>query len=102
MKIKNLLLAGLVLAGLTACSSSDSLLPKEDEVSMYDTYLSINLKSEDVQTRTLGEESQADTDGSSINNVVVYLTKNGKVHFSATANVTGFTSEKIGVPAGSY
>lgn len=101
MTIKKMLLAGLVLFGLSACSNDNLPNSVDNSGTEYDTYLSINLESASLQTRTTGPAAE-DTDGSDITNVTVYLTVDGKVKHSATSNVTGLKSDKIGVPAGSY
>ena len=104
MKISNLLLAGLAVFGLAACSSDDSI-PTGQENAKYDTYLKIDLQSPDMDkalSRTTGEVAP-DTDGSDVSNLHVYLVQDGKVAVEAiTATATGGKSAKVSVPTGTY
>lgn len=100
MKIKNLLLAILLLTGFSSCTN-DEKMGSEGENTLYETYLSLKFESSQQVTRTEGPNAP-DTDGSTITNAVVYLTKDGKVVSSHTANVTNLKTDVIGVPQGSY
>lgn len=102
MKISNLLLAGLAVFGLAACSNDDSIPtgPTQEE-EKYDTYLKINLKSAHSQTRTEGPAA-TDTDGSTVSKIHVYFVNEGKIAHAFSPSITNLKVENLSVPKGEF
>lgn len=103
MKIKNLLLAGLVLVGMSACSDNSTEFINDGAEPAYDTYLTVNLSGASAMATRAEAGTEAGTKvGQDVKNAHIYLVQNGFVKFAHETTINGLTAKEIAVPAGSY
>lgn len=103
MKIKNLLLAGLVLVGMSACSDNSTEFINDGAEPAYDTYLTVNLSGASAMaTRAETGTEVGSAVGQDVKNAHIYLVQNGIVKFAHETKIDGLTAKEIAVPAGSY
>ena len=103
MKIKNLLLAGLVLVGMSACSDNSTEFINDGAEPAYDTYLTVNLSGASAMaTRAEAGTEVGSAVGQDVKNAHIYLVQNGIVKFAHKTDIDGLTAKEIAVPAGSY
>lgn len=102
MKIKNLVLAALVVMGFAACSDDSNEGINGGAETKYDTFLELTIKSPE-RTRTPTDD--ATTKESAIGDVDVYLVNPSTLNIvrsERTSIASGTTTAKIDVPTGTY
>ncbi|WP_202898306.1 Mfa1 family fimbria major subunit, partial [Bacteroides propionicifaciens] len=103
-EISNLLLAGLAVFGLAACSNDDSVPTDKNVNAEFDTYLTVQLATPPATSTRADTDEETTANDQKIESLHIYLVENGMIQYShATTQIDeNRTTEKFTAPEGTY